>query len=60
MRRGNVVEINWHFSDRTGSKVRPAVVVQADILDTLIDDTILVKLTGRRFGIPGTEGERPV
>jgi hypothetical protein len=60
MRRGNVVEINWHFSDRTGSKVRPAVVVQADFLETLIDDTILVKFTGRWFGIPGTEGERPV
>jgi mRNA-degrading endonuclease toxin of MazEF toxin-antitoxin module len=55
MRRGDVVEINWHFSDLTGSKLRPAVVVQADFLETLIDDTILVKITGRRFGIPGTE-----
>jgi len=55
MRRGDVVEIDWHFSDLTGSKIRPAVVVQADFLDTLIDDTILVKITSRRFGIPGTE-----
>src|SRR5438874_8034222 len=55
MRRGDVVEIDWHFSDLTGSKVRPAVVVQADFLDGLIDDTILVKITSRRFGIPGTE-----
>jgi mRNA-degrading endonuclease toxin of MazEF toxin-antitoxin module len=55
MRRGEVVEINWQFSDLTGSKVRPAVIVQADFLDPLIDDTILVKITGRRFGIPGTE-----
>jgi mRNA interferase MazF len=55
MNRGDVVEINWQFSDLTGSKVRPAVVVQADFLVGLIDDTILVKITGRRFGIPGTE-----
>jgi hypothetical protein len=55
MRRGNVVEINCHFSDLTGSKARPAVVVQADFLETLIDDTILGKFPGRRFGIPGTE-----
>jgi mRNA interferase MazF len=55
MRRGEVVEIDWQFSDLTGSKVRPAVVVQADYLDGLIDDTILVKITGQRFGIPGTE-----
>src|SRR5436853_3018919 len=57
MKRGEVVEIDWHFSDLTGSKVRPAVVVQADFLNGLIDDTILVKITGRRFGIPGTEVE---
>ena len=49
------MEIDWQFSDLTGSKVRPAVVVQADFLDGLIDDTILVKITGQRFGIPGTE-----
>jgi mRNA-degrading endonuclease toxin of MazEF toxin-antitoxin module len=55
MRRGEVVEIDWQFSDLTGSKLRPAVVVQADFPDGLIDDTILVKITGSRFGIPGTE-----
>jgi mRNA interferase MazF len=55
MTRGEVVEIEWQFSDLTGSKVRPAVIVQADFLDGLIDDTILVKITGQRFGIPGTE-----
>ena len=55
MKRGDVVEIDWHFSDLTGSKVRPAVVVQADYLNGLIDDTILVKITSRNFGIPGTE-----
>src|SRR5438067_11080056 len=57
MKRGDVVEIDWQFSDLTGSKKRPAVVVQADFLHGLIDDTILVKITGSRFGIPGTEVE---
>jgi mRNA interferase MazF len=55
MNRGDVVEVDWPFSDLTGSKRRPAVVVQADYLNGLIDDTILVKITGRRFGIPRTE-----
>jgi mRNA-degrading endonuclease toxin of MazEF toxin-antitoxin module len=57
MRRGDVVEIDWQFSDLTGSKQRPAVVVQADFLNGLTDDTILVKVTSSRFGIPGTEVE---
>jgi mRNA-degrading endonuclease toxin of MazEF toxin-antitoxin module len=57
MKRREVVEIDWQFSDLTGSKRRPAVVVQADSLDGLIDDTILVKITGSHFGIPGTEVE---
>lgn len=55
MKRGDVVDVDWPFSDRTGSKVRPAVVVQADFLNGLIDDTLLVQVTSSRFGIPGTE-----
>src|SRR5437870_4765215 len=57
MNRGDVVEVDWAYSDLSGSKIRPAVVVQADFLNGLIDDTILVKITGRRYGIPGTEVE---
>ena len=55
MTRGDVVEVNWPFSDLTGSKKRPAVVVQADFLNGVIDDTILVQITSTRHGIPGTE-----
>jgi mRNA interferase MazF len=55
MNRGDVVEVNWPYSDLSGTKVRPAVVVQADFLDGLVDDTILVKVTGSRYGIPNTE-----
>ena len=57
MNRGEVVEVDWPFSDRTGSKTRPAVVVQADFLNGLIDDTVLVQVTGTRHGLPGTEVE---
>ena len=57
MKRGEVVEVNWPYSDLSGTKIRPAVVVQADFLNGLIDDTILVKITSRQYGIPGTEVE---
>ena len=57
MKRGEVVDVDWPYSDLSGTKVRPAVVVQADFLNALVDDTIFVKITGRRYGIPGTEVE---
>lgn len=55
MNRGDVVEVNWPSSDLSGTKVRPAVVVRSDFLTGLIDDTILVKITGSHYSIPGTE-----
>ena len=55
MNRGEVVEVDWPFTDLCGSKRRPAVVVQADYLNGLIDDTIYVKFQGSAYGIPGTE-----
>ncbi len=54
MNRGDVVEIVWHYTDRTGSKRRPAVVLQADFLNGILDDTILVQITGTNHGL-GTE-----
>jgi mRNA-degrading endonuclease toxin of MazEF toxin-antitoxin module len=55
MKRGDVVEVDWQYTDMSGSKLRPAVVVQGDFLNGLIDDTILVQITSTRHGIPGTE-----
>ena len=55
MTRGEVVLVDWPYSDRTGSKFRPAVVVQADYLTGILDDTVLVQITSPRHGIPGTE-----
>ena len=54
MNRGEVAIVDWPFSDLSGSKLRPAVVVQADFLNGLIDDTIYVKVQGQQYGIPGT------
>jgi len=39
MNRGDVVLVDWPFSDLSGSKLRPAIVVQADFLNGLLDDT---------------------
>jgi hypothetical protein len=43
MNRGEVVEVDWPFTDLTGTKPRPAVVVQADFLNGLVDDTIYIE-----------------
>jgi mRNA-degrading endonuclease toxin of MazEF toxin-antitoxin module len=45
MKRGDVVLVDRPYRDRTGSKLRPAVVVQADFLNGLIADTVLVSIT---------------
>ena len=44
MKRGDVVQLDWPYSDGTGSKSRPAVVVQADFLNGMIDDTVFVQI----------------
>jgi mRNA interferase MazF len=43
--RGDIVLVDYPFSDRTGSKVRPALVVQNDALNRRITDTILVSIS---------------
>ncbi len=55
MNRGDVVKVDWPFSDLSGSKKRPAVVVQADYLTGITDDKILVQITSKIHGITGTE-----
>jgi mRNA interferase MazF len=57
MNRGDVVIVDWPYSDLSDSKLRPAVVVQADFLNGLVDDTIYVKVQSQRYAIPGTEVE---
>lgn len=45
MKRGDIVLFDFPFSDGTGSKLRPALVVQTDALNNLIQDTILAAIT---------------
>ncbi len=39
MNRGDIVLVDYPFSNGTGSKVRPSLVVQADLLNRVQDDT---------------------
>src|SRR5437764_137047 len=55
VRRGDVVRVDWPYSDRTGSKVRPAVVVQSDALNSTIADTVLVLVSRTRRAVGTTE-----
>ncbi len=53
VRRGGIVLVDFPYSDQTGRKVRPALVVQADVWNQRIDDTILALITSsqhRRIG----------
>src|SRR5687767_12259456 len=43
--RGEIVLVDFPFSDRTGSKVRPALIVQTDAMNRRIDDTILAAIS---------------
>lgn len=43
--RGDVVLVDFPFSDHKGSKVRPALIVQGDTLNYRIDDTILTSIS---------------
>jgi mRNA interferase MazF len=55
VRRGEVIWVDWPFSDRTGSKVRPAVVVQDDSLNGRIADTVLALITRSPRAVGTTE-----
>jgi mRNA interferase MazF len=46
MRRGDIVLVVWPYSDMSGAKPRPAVVIQADFLNTRIADSVFVQITG--------------
>ncbi len=45
VRRGDVVVANFPYSDQSGSKKRPALVVQDDRWNQSLDDTILAFIT---------------
>ena len=46
MKRGDVVIVNFPYSDGSASKVRPALVVQNDGDNARLRDTIMALITG--------------
>ncbi|MCC7420809.1 MAG: type II toxin-antitoxin system PemK/MazF family toxin [Planctomycetaceae bacterium] len=56
--RGDVVLIDFPFSDRTGSKVRPALVVQDDRWNAALDDAILALISSSRRRRVGAATQR--
>lgn len=53
--RGQVVLIDYPYSDGTGSKVRPALVVQNDDLNHRIADTILAAISRSKHRASATQ-----
>ena len=56
-RRGDVVLVDFPYSDRTGSKVRPALVVQADVYNQQLADTILALITSSKNRVVGAANQ---
>ena len=48
VRRGEIVIVDYPYNDRSGGKVRPALVVQADAWNERLDNTILASITSSR------------
>ena len=55
--RGDIVLANLPFSDASGSKVRPGLVVQCDANNHRLDDVIVALITGttRRATVEATQ-----
>ena len=55
VRRGDIVIVDYPYSDQIRSKIRPALVVQSDIWNQRLETTIIVSITSsphRRIGAP--------
>ena len=45
--RGDIVLVNYPFSEGQGAKIRPALVVQCDINNRRLDSTLIIQITSR-------------
>jgi mRNA interferase MazF len=50
MKRGDVIIVDFPYGDLTGSKRRPALILQADALNQVRADTILALITSTYAG----------
>ena len=57
MNRGDVVVVDFPYSDQTGTKRRPALVVQADAFNQKLDDTILALITSSKRRMMGSPSQ---
>lgn len=57
MKRGDVVVVDFPYSDQTGTKRRPALVVQSDVFNQKLDDTILALITSSKSRMVGSESQ---
>jgi mRNA interferase MazF len=55
VKRGEIVLVDYPYSDGTGSKVRPALVVQSDNLNLRITDTILAAISRSQHRASATQ-----
>jgi len=49
--RGDVILVRMDFSDRSGSKVRPALVVSSDEYNTASPDVLIASITSNRNAV---------
>ncbi len=45
IKRGDIVLANLPFTDQSGAKIRPALVVQCDVNNARLDDVIVAMIT---------------
>ena len=48
IQRGDIVLVDFPYSNHTESKIRPALVVQSDVWNQRLDTTILASITSSR------------
>ena len=48
--RGDIVLVDFPYSNHTGSKIRPALVVQADVWNQRLNTTMLAGITSNLHG----------
>lgn len=60
IQRGDVVLVDYPFSDRSGSKVRPALVVLANRYNAKLDHTILALISSSRARFVGDPCQLPI
>ena len=60
MKRGDVIIVDFPFSDATGRKIRPALILQADEWNRRLSDTILALITSSRSRFTGSATQLPI